>query len=143
MYYAVVLFLISATVICASADKAKFPPLFHEAVLNYGFQGEGLPSGSHIIQKEVDIDKHELYVTNSEYSKPELILNTKKLERKLGSTPNQWLAWYFISSLSGASNGFTSFSSTFIVPPLPTKSSNLAIFNALQDSYDPTSYNLY
>ena len=134
--------LFSNSLAGAIAVETKIPPLFHEAVLNYGFHGEGLESGSHIIQTEVAADKHELYVSRSESSKPELVVSNKKIERQLGaSTPKQWLAWYFVSSLSGSSMGFTSFSSTFVVPPLPKKASNLAIFNALQASYDPTSYN--
>lgn len=63
-------------------------------------------------------------------------------KKKTGSSlPEQWLAWYFKSCISGTSFGFKSFSSVFEVPPVPKKASNLAIFNALQASYDPVPYN--
>lgn len=96
-------------------------------------------SGTHIFQRE----DNSLEVKHFGEEKTTVIpYEHVELQGKKSSLPQQWLAWYFKSSLSPTSNGFTLFSSVFEVPPVPKKSgSNLAIFNALQASYDPVPYN--
>lgn len=101
-----------------------------------------IESGSHIIQHP-DNSLEVIYPNKTTFTiaSEKWTIDTKDLQSSKSSLPQQWLAWYFKSALSGTSNGFTSFSSVFEVPQIPTADSNLAIFNALQASYDPTSYN--
>lgn len=97
-----------------------------------------LQSGTHVLQKS----DNSLEIRHPNSSTTFLASEKWTLKaEELGDLPQQWIAWYFKTQLSGTSMGFTSFSSTFVVPPIPKKSSNLAIFNALQASYDPTPYN--
>lgn len=116
--------------------------LFSEAVKNYGFHSQPLSSGSHVIQQE----NNDLHVfasssTNEVLHRISPAEDPLQRSRSLQSYENQWLAWYFKTYLGAAANGFTLFSSKFVVPPIPEKESNIAIFNSLQASYDPTSYN--
>lgn len=101
-----------------------------------------LESGTHIVQSAENL-LHIVFPNGTTINMDNGGIN-KSNELQLSSSsslPQQWLAWYFKSALNSAANGFTSFSSVFEVPPVPTKSANLAIFNALQASYDPTPYN--
>eukprot|EP01039_Chlorochromonas_danica_P009706 gene9706-10736_t len=136
----------------ASKEERKLPyALFGETVKKYGFADFALESGSHIVQTEDNVfhvfapgnnDSIPLHVLASPSSPPKK--NKAELPASSDSTSNdgnQWLAWYFKSNVGGTSMGFTYFSSKWVVPSLPKSSSNLAIFNSLQASYDPTSYN--
>jgi hypothetical protein len=96
-----------------------------------------LENGAHIIQ----LPDHSLEIKHPNQTSTILAQEKWLGNGEKSDLPQQWLAWYFRMALSGTSMGFTSFSSTFQVPPVPTKASNLAIFNALQASYDPTPYN--
>eukprot|EP01040_Poterioochromonas_malhamensis_P005630 gene5630-6050_t len=119
------------------AIGSKFHHVFHETTHKYGFAEEGLESGSHVVQVEDNV--FHVYEPNSNKLIREYNFTTNA---KLRSNPdNQWIAWYFKSQLSATSFGFTLFSSYFTVPALPTAKSNIAIFNSVQASYDPVSYN--
>lgn len=134
----VLLVLACLAVACAGAKGPH--NLFAATVKNYGFAEEPLENGSHIVQVE-DNEYHIFAPGNDSHPYKVLKYDRSKWESMSADDGNQWLAWYFKSYLGGASMGFTSFTSKWVVPPLPTKKSNLAIFNSLQASYDPRSYN--
>ena len=124
------------------AEKSAFIPQFSAAISKYGFSPkEPLETGS-----EVTHFNDHVEVKRPNVKEIEVHLNQEPSKLTVEDMPKQWLAWYFKSCLSGSTGGFESFSSDFIVPPLPVKASNLAIFNGLQvnhKKYFFTSSNYY
>src|SRR3989338_5563245 len=120
-----------------------FPKLTHTDAR--GTTHHLVESDSHVVMQEREDGGHDFHI--SEPSGRCYVIDgsqgtTSSARSSRYDASKQWLAWYYKSCLPCATSyGFKSFQSTWTVPPIPTASSNLAIFNGLQAAPDSQTWN--